>query len=88
MRDSTLDIAQALGHRRVVTTAPANVSDMAEHAHRTLVDSRLLRSEHPFRMSGRQFGCHKARFKRMCKNTARILTLSALSNLRMVCQTW
>jgi IS5 family transposase len=36
--------------------------------------------EHPLRVVKRQFGYQKVRFEGLLKNTAQILTLSALSN--------
>ena len=40
--------------------------------------------EHPFRVTKRQFGLEKVRFKGLTKNTAHVITLLALSNLWMV----
>lgn len=37
--------------------------------------------EHPFRVIKRQFGYTKVRFRGLAKNTARLVTLFALSNL-------
>jgi IS5 family transposase len=37
--------------------------------------------EHPYRVIKRQFGLAKVRFKGLAKNTAHVITLSALSNL-------
>lgn len=42
------------------------------------------RLEHPFRVVKRQLAFVKMRFKRLAKNTAQIVTLVALANLRMV----
>ena len=39
--------------------------------------------EHPFRVLKRQFGFAKVRYRGLAKNTARIITLFALSNLWM-----
>jgi len=39
--------------------------------------------EHPFRVIKRQFGYVKVRYRGLAKNTAQIMTLFALSNLRM-----
>ncbi len=39
--------------------------------------------EHPFRVIKRQFGYTKVRYRGLAKNTARVLTLFALSNLWM-----
>jgi IS5 family transposase len=39
--------------------------------------------EHPFRVIKRQFGYVKTRFRGLAKNTAQLMTLFALSNLRM-----
>jgi len=39
--------------------------------------------EHPFRVIKRQFGYTKVRYRGLAKNTAQVLTLSALSNLWM-----
>jgi transposase, IS5 family len=39
--------------------------------------------EHPFRVLKRQFGYTKVRYRGLAKNTAQIVTLFALSNLRM-----
>jgi IS5 family transposase len=39
--------------------------------------------EHPFRVVKRQFGLMKVRFRGLTKNTARVVTLFALSNLWM-----
>ena len=38
---------------------------------------------HPFFMAKRQFGYTKVRYRGLAKNTAQVLTLFALSNLRM-----
>ncbi len=40
--------------------------------------------EHPFRVIKRHFGLAKVRFKELAKNTARVITLFALSNPWMV----
>ena len=39
--------------------------------------------EHPFRVIKRQFGFVKVRYRGLKKNTAQVVTLFALSNLRM-----
>lgn len=53
--------------------------------HTELVKAAMRsRVEHPFRVVKRQFGCQKVRFKGMLKNTARVLTLFALSILWIV----
>ena len=40
--------------------------------------------EHPFRVIKCQFGYRKTRYRGLIKNTAQLITLFALSNLRMV----
>lgn len=40
-------------------------------------------AEHPFRVIKRQFGLAKGRLQGLAKNTAHVITLFALSNLRM-----
>jgi IS5 family transposase len=39
--------------------------------------------EHPFRVIQRQFGYVKVRYRGLAKNTAQLITLFALSNIRM-----
>ena len=51
-----------------------------EHAKASL----RAKVEHPFRVSKRQFGYTKVRYRGLVKNTAQVLTLFALSNLWMV----
>ena len=49
----------------------------------TLKARYRARVEHPFRVVKRQFGFQKVRFKGLLKNTAKVVTLFALSNLWM-----
>lgn len=57
-----------------------NLLDMAE----LLKASIRAKVEHPFRVLKCQFGFTKVRYKGLDKNTARLITLFALSNLWMV----
>ncbi len=43
----------------------------------------MAKVEHPFRVIKRQFGYVKTRFHGLAKNTAQLVMLLALSNLRM-----
>ncbi|WP_339477063.1 transposase [Pseudomonas sp. RL_5y_Pfl2_73] len=48
-----------------------------------LTEPLRAKVEHPFRVIKRQFGYEKVRFRGLAKNTAQMVTLFALSNLRM-----
>jgi transposase, IS5 family len=66
--------------RALVTNSPwGNLLDKAEQ----LKASVRAKVEHPFRVIKRQFGFAKVRYKGLAKNTAQLITLFALSNLRM-----
>ncbi len=80
--DVTWHIAMGPGKRKAL-----NKENLAE----TLIDKAeklkagiRAKVEHPFRVSKRQFGFVKVRYRGLKKNTAQLHTLFALSNLWMV----
>ena len=69
-------IYKHLSKRSVLNKARRNIEKVKAKAR--------AKVEHPFRVIKRQFGCVKTRFRGLAKNTARLTTLFALSNLWMV----
>jgi IS5 family transposase len=71
-----------LSKRRALNleTVPRQFRDAAE---KIKADSRA-KVEHPFRIIKCQFGFTKVLYRGLAKNTARLSSLSALSNLWMV----
>jgi transposase, IS5 family len=70
--------------------APSDIAKLPEERRKAAVQKRERRKagvrakvEHPFRVIKRQFGLMKVRFRGLAKNTAHVVTLFALSNLRM-----
>lgn len=59
--------------------AKGELKDAAKHVE-YLKDAVRSKVEHPLRVIRRQFGYRKVHFKGLARNTARILTLFALSN--------
>lgn len=55
---------------------------MAERAEKIKASIRA-KVEHPFRVVKQRFGFTKARYRRLAKNKAQLVTLFALSNLWM-----
>ncbi len=78
-------VAMRAGKRRALgkNTPWGNLLDEAEQVKASV----RANVEHPFRVIKCQFGFTKVRYKALAKNTARLVTLSALSNLWMARKT-
>lgn len=83
--DAKWHVAMRPGKRKALdkNTPMGAVMDKLEHVKASI----RAKVEHPFRVIKRQFGHVKVRYRGLAKNTARLHTLFALSNLWMVRRT-
>lgn len=73
-------VAMRPGKRKALPETP--LGRVLDEIARTKARIRA-KAEHPFRMNKRQFGHVEARYRGLAKNTAQLLTPSALANLWM-----
>ena len=78
----TWHVAMRPGKRRALDKE--NAADALIDQYEKLKAGIRAKVEHPFRVIKRQFGYVKVRYRGLKKNTARLVTLFALSNLWMV----
>ncbi len=71
-----------------IAARPSDIAKLSRGFHKAAAQKREYRKasvrakvEHPFRVSKRQLGLAKVRFRGLAKNTAHVVTLIALSNL-------